>query len=252
MSLQEGFELLKQEWTKEEKKSVVAVYDKEGDALKPCTNKRARILLERGHARILSYVPFTIQLVKDTGDVLDTEVVLHKGTVQVCVSSLGQNRIEFMLRNAIELSQKNRKVLFISTLVYESVLNELIGDIADGDIAFLECFQAFSLPKLDKNQLEEWIDQFNPDVVIVDNWLEEPGGERRLAKSKNIAFWIGLTTKQAKHQMPFMAHVRAFGPLEQDASLIIGLYGNQAKSLKNRFGANGKAANQENWKFSVE
>ena len=42
---------------------AVFVLDKSGRALMPCTEKRARLLLERGRARIHKVVPFTIRVV---------------------------------------------------------------------------------------------------------------------------------------------------------------------------------------------
>ena len=42
---------------------MVFVWDRSGQALMPCTEKRARLLLERGRARVHRLVPFVIRLV---------------------------------------------------------------------------------------------------------------------------------------------------------------------------------------------
>lgn len=65
-------------------------------------------------------------------------------------------------------------------------------------------------------------------------------------------FFRTVSTKRSLERMPFMADVHAYGPIEQEAALIIGLYGNQANLLKHRFGEKGKAMHQKNISFSVE
>jgi len=42
---------------------AVFVLDRGGRPLMPCTEKRARLLLERGRARVHKVVPFTIRIV---------------------------------------------------------------------------------------------------------------------------------------------------------------------------------------------
>lgn len=42
---------------------AVFVLDKRGQSLMPCTEKRARLLLERGRARVHRLVPFVIRLI---------------------------------------------------------------------------------------------------------------------------------------------------------------------------------------------
>lgn len=42
---------------------AVFVLDRSGRPLMPCTEKRARLLLERGRARVHKVMPFTIRLV---------------------------------------------------------------------------------------------------------------------------------------------------------------------------------------------
>lgn len=253
-SLSEGLALLKEDYEKEQKKSVVIVHDQEGHLLAPCTNKRARILLERGQASVLRYVPFTIQLTKDTGDGFDGEFTLRKGTVQVCFSNIGQNRTEFMLKNALSLAKKHQKVLFVSSVVHEEVLNELIlQEVGNEELSFTEHFHARSVAQVDMGMVEEWVETFEPDVLIIDHW-REPFVPRKLAKENNVAIWYGISTKQRLERMPQISDIRVHGVLEQESSFIISLYGNQVAILKNRFGSTleRKATHQKNICFSVE
>ena len=43
---------------------AVFVLDKNGQALMPCTEKRARLLLERGRVRVHRVMPFVIRLIE--------------------------------------------------------------------------------------------------------------------------------------------------------------------------------------------
>lgn len=251
-SLTEGFEMLITEMKKEQKQSAVSVQDKEGNELAPCTHKRARILLERGQATIVRYVPFAIRLTKETGDFVDAELELHKGAVHVCFSNVGQNRTEFMLTQAIRLAKQAKKVVFVSRIVHEHILNALVSQgNPDDEIDFLEYLHVSSIPDFTNQTMEELIHQFEPDIFIVDEWNEE-FTPRKFAKETDTAIWYGLSTKKKLEQMPCLAHLRPHVS-EQDAAFIIALYGNQANVLKNRFGPNGeKATHQKNLRFALK
>lgn len=245
MSLTDGFENLIKERENEQKNSTVVVYDTGGNLLKPCTNKRARILLERGHAVIVSYVPFSIRLEKEMGEQPEKEYGLHKGAVQACVSSIGQNRTDFMLDQALQLSKKHQKVLFVSTIVNESILNEMIAqEVKKEETAFVEYFHAFSVLHAGDKNLSEWMETFEPDVVIIDHWKNQRL-PLRLAKKENVAIWCGISPSRKIERMPVNADIFYFD-YEQDTSLIMGLYGNQVSILKNRFGPNGGSAMHRN------
>lgn len=47
---------------------AVFVWDRNGKALMPCSEKRARLLLERGRARVHRVLPFVIRLIDRSAD----------------------------------------------------------------------------------------------------------------------------------------------------------------------------------------
>lgn len=260
--LSEGIEFVKEELEKEKnKKNTVLVFSKDGKELESCTNKRARILIERGEAKIINYVPFSIELEKEAGDFLNSEIELHKGCVQVCFSNIGQNRTEFMLTKGINISKKHKKVLFVSNIVNEKTLNELIKqEVNIEEVQFIEYFNAVSLNELNYEIVNDLVDKFEPDLLIIDNWTEE-NDLRKFSKTKDISILIGLSTSKKLDRMLMSSDIRkncvikdsSKNSYEQDSSVIIGLYGNQTNIIKNRFGPTsaGKATNQKNIKLNL-
>ena len=70
---------------------MVFVLDKHHKPLMPCTEKRARLLLERGRARIHKMYPFTIRLVdrlQENSCLQETRIKLDPGSKTTGVADI--------------------------------------------------------------------------------------------------------------------------------------------------------------------
>lgn len=94
-------------------KPFVFVLDKDKKPLMPCTGKRARLLLERGRARVVRIRPFTIQL-KDreqaTCELQDIEIKIDPGSkfTGICTSRTQDGVVNVL--NLIELEHRGQQI----------------------------------------------------------------------------------------------------------------------------------------------
>lgn len=230
---------------KKEKKNDVFVLNKNGEEEDNTTRKRARILTERGEAKIVKYVPFTIQLLKEMGENSQAQIVVSKGTIHACLSSIGQNRTEFLLHQAIKFSQQGQKVVFVSSIVNDKILNEMIEQEVHSLNGFaVDRFTALTVSVMNPVKLENLIAEFEPTIMVVDDWDEEKTMVK-IAKRLGISVLYGISmnrnyggdfyTKQKVNRMPQISDIRNT-PHEQETSSVVGLFANQVCILKNRSG----------------
>ena len=102
---------------------AVFVLDKQGKALMPCTEKRARLLLERGRARIHRVVPFVIRLIDrhvESCAVQPLRIKLDPGSkttgvalvrdIETTNTETGEIRREAAALNLFELTHRGRQI----------------------------------------------------------------------------------------------------------------------------------------------
>jgi hypothetical protein len=90
--------------SKEGQNLRVFVKNMKGKALMPCTPRKARILLKDKKAKIIDYIPFTIQLLFATGEtVQEIELGVDLGSKHVGVAITSENKI--LAKGEIELRQ---------------------------------------------------------------------------------------------------------------------------------------------------
>ena len=81
---------------------IVFVINKHGEALMPCSNRKARILLRDKRAKIVSYKPFTIQLLYgSTGYTQETNLGIDTGSKHIGFAITSQDKV--LLKGVIEL-----------------------------------------------------------------------------------------------------------------------------------------------------
>lgn len=82
----------------------VFVINQRGEALMPCTQRKARLLLKEGNAKIHKYNPFTIQLTVPTGESKqDCHVGIDTGAKHIGFAITSQNKVLF--KGEVELRQ---------------------------------------------------------------------------------------------------------------------------------------------------
>lgn len=82
----------------------VFVVNQRGEALMPCTQRKARLLLKEGKAKIYRYSPFTIQLTIPTGEnKQDCHVGVDTGAKHIGVAITSENKVLF--KGEVELRQ---------------------------------------------------------------------------------------------------------------------------------------------------
>lgn len=82
----------------------VFVRNMRGKPLMPCSNRKARLLLKEGKAKIYQYNPFTIQLCYATGEnVQDCHVGIDTGTKHIGIAVTSENKVLF--KGEVELRQ---------------------------------------------------------------------------------------------------------------------------------------------------
>ena len=82
----------------------VFVINQRGEALMPCTQRKARLLLKEGKAKIHKYNPFTIQLTVQTGESKqDCHVGVDTGAKHIGLAITSQNKVLF--KGEVELRQ---------------------------------------------------------------------------------------------------------------------------------------------------
>lgn len=82
----------------------VFVVNQRGEALMPCTQRKARLLLKEGKAKIYKYNPFTIQLTIPTGESKqDCHVGIDTGAKHIGMAITSENKVLF--KGEVELRQ---------------------------------------------------------------------------------------------------------------------------------------------------
>lgn len=81
-----------------------------GQALMPCTQRKARLLLKQGKAKIIGYKPFTIQLTYATGEAKqEIHVGIDEGSRHVGIAITSQNKV--LAKGEVELRQDVHSLL---------------------------------------------------------------------------------------------------------------------------------------------
>lgn len=82
----------------------VFVLNMRGKPLMPCSNKKARLLLKEGKAKIYQYNPFTIQLCYATGEnVQDCHIGIDTGSKHIGIAVTSEDKVLF--KGQVELRQ---------------------------------------------------------------------------------------------------------------------------------------------------
>ena len=75
-----------------------------GQALMPCTQRKARLLLEQGKAKIIGYKPFTIQLCYTTGEAKqEVTIGIDEGARHIGIAIVSQGKV--LAKGEVELRQ---------------------------------------------------------------------------------------------------------------------------------------------------
>lgn len=83
---------------------LVFVFNKHGKPLMPCSNKKARLLLKNGKAKIINYKPFTIQLLYgSSGYKQKVSIGVDTGAKHIGVAITSGNKV--LAKGEIELRQ---------------------------------------------------------------------------------------------------------------------------------------------------
>ena len=73
----------------------VFVKNMRGQALMPCSQRKARILLKQKKAKIVGYKPFTIQLCYATGEARQEVIVgIDEGAKHIGIAIVSQNKVQ--------------------------------------------------------------------------------------------------------------------------------------------------------------
>lgn len=87
-----------------------------GEPLMPCSQRKARLLLKEGKAKIVDYKPFTIQLLSPTGEsTQDVHVGIDTGANHIGIAVTSEDKVlakgEIELRDDIHKNMENRALL---------------------------------------------------------------------------------------------------------------------------------------------
>ena len=81
-----------------------------GQALMPCSQRKARLLLKQGKAKIIGYKPFTIQLTYATGEAKqEIHVGIDEGARHIGIAITSQNKV--LAKGEVELRQDVHSLL---------------------------------------------------------------------------------------------------------------------------------------------
>ena len=92
---------------------AVFVLDKQGRPLMPCSEKRARLLLDRGRARVHRILPFVIRLVDRQAEASDFQALRLKidpGSKATGIALVREARAEQAVLNLFELLHRGRQI----------------------------------------------------------------------------------------------------------------------------------------------
>lgn len=88
----------------------VFVRNQRGKALMPCSNRKARLLLKEGKAKIYQYNPFTIQLCYSTGETIqDCHIGIDTGAKHIGMAITSEDKVLF--KGEVELRQDVKSAL---------------------------------------------------------------------------------------------------------------------------------------------
>lgn len=88
----------------------VFIKNMRGQALMPCTQRKARLLLKQKKAKIISYKPFTIQLTYATGEAKQAiHVGIDEGARHIGIAITSQNKV--LAKGEVELRQDVHSLL---------------------------------------------------------------------------------------------------------------------------------------------
>lgn len=93
-------------------KAIMKVFVKNmrGQALMPCSQRKARILLKQKKAKIVGYKPFTIQLCYATGEARQEVIVgIDEGAKHIGIAIVSQNKV--LVKGEVELRQDVHSLL---------------------------------------------------------------------------------------------------------------------------------------------
>ena len=87
-----------------------------GEPLMPCSQRKARLLLKEGKAKIVDYKPFTIQLLSPTGEsTQETHVGVDTGAKYIGIAVTSEDKVlakgEVQLRDGIHENMESRLIL---------------------------------------------------------------------------------------------------------------------------------------------
>ena len=86
----------------------VFVKNQRGEALMPCSQRKARLLLKEGKARIIGYKPFTIQLTVATGEsVQEVHLGVDTGAKYIGIAATSGNKV--LAKGEVELREDVHK-----------------------------------------------------------------------------------------------------------------------------------------------
>ena len=90
---------------------AVYVLGKHKTPLMPCTERRARLLLERGRARIHRMFPFTIRLIdRENGSIQPLILKLDPGSKQTGIAIIRENESTAHVVSLIELKHRGAAI----------------------------------------------------------------------------------------------------------------------------------------------
>ena len=94
----------------------VFVKNMRGEPLMPCSQRKARLLLKEGKAKIVDYKPFTIQLLSPTGEsTQETHVGVDTGAKYIGIAVTSEDKVlakgEVQLRDGIHENMESRLIL---------------------------------------------------------------------------------------------------------------------------------------------
>jgi len=88
----------------------VSVINQRGKPLMPCSDRKARVLLKQGRAKIVSYMPFVIQLTYQTGETCQLVTVgIDTGAKHIGVAVTTNDKV--ISKGEIELRQDVKSLL---------------------------------------------------------------------------------------------------------------------------------------------
>ena len=87
-----------------------------GESLMPCSQRKARLLLKEGKAKIIGYKPFTIQLLQATGETIqEVHFGVDTGAKHIGIAAISGNKVlakgEIELRDDVHKNMQTRMIL---------------------------------------------------------------------------------------------------------------------------------------------